>query len=197
MATVLSILSGISFASGLNVYATVLALGLLDRYAVIHLPSPLNVVSSTPVLAVAAVMYVVEFVADKIPYVDSVWDTIHTVIRPVGAAVLAYSAVGDVSPQWQILAALVGGSVALTAHTAKASTRAAANVSPEPFSNWILSFIEDAIAFGLVWISAAYPWLALTVVAVLLAISIYIIVKLSRFVRRHLWPRRVAPSGSG
>jgi hypothetical protein len=189
MAAILSILSGISFASGLNVYATVLALGLLDRFSVVQLPSPLNVVSTTPVLAGAFLMYAVEFVADKIPYVDSVWDTIHTVIRPVAGSVLAYSAVGDVASEWQVLAALAGGSLALTAHTAKASTRAAANVSPEPFSNWILSLVEDAIAFGLVWISATHPFLALSVLAVLVAIAVLIIVKLSRLVRRVFSPR--------
>src|SRR5262245_29944292 len=110
MATVLSILSGISFASGLNAYATVLALGLLDRFGVIHLDAPLSIVGSTPVLAGAALLYAIEFVADKIPYVDSVWDMIHTVVRPVAGGILAYSAVGAVRPEWQILAALAGGS---------------------------------------------------------------------------------------
>jgi hypothetical protein len=184
MADILSILLGISFASGLNVYATVLALGLMDRFGVVQLPMSLDAVSSTPVIAGAAVMYVVEFVADKIPYVDSMWDVIHTVIRPLGGAVLAYSAVGNVGPQWQLLAALAGGSVALTAHAAKSSTRAAANVSPEPFSNWILSFGEDVIAFSLTWLAASYPFVALGVVTILLLIAILIIVKLSSLLRR-------------
>src|SRR5262245_29335506 len=108
MADILSILLGISFASGLNIYATVLALGLLDRFGVVQLPISLDVVSSTPVIAGAALMYAVEFVADKIPYVDSMWDAAHTVIRPLGGAVLAYSAVGSVAPEWQVLAALAG-----------------------------------------------------------------------------------------
>jgi len=179
-------LAGISFASGLNAYATVLALGLLDHFGVVQLPSPLSVVSSTPVLIGAGIMYAVEFVADKVPYVDSVWDAIHTVIRPLAGGVLAYSAVGDVGAEWQILAALVGGSLAMTAHAAKASTRAAANASPEPFSNWVLSLAEDGIAFFLVWISASHPYIALGVVAILVAISITIIVKLSRLARRLL-----------
>jgi hypothetical protein len=119
-----SILLGISFASGLNIYATVLTLGLLGRWDYVDLPGQLTVVSSTPVLAVAAVMFVIEFVADKIPYIDNIWDVIHAVIRPVGAAILAYSAIGNVSPEWQWTAALIGGGVALTSHTAKASTRA-------------------------------------------------------------------------
>lgn len=188
MSSVIGILAGISFASGLNVYATVLALGLLGRWGVVHLPSPLDVVSSVPVLIGAAFMYAVEFVADKVPYVDSVWDAIHTVIRPLAGSVLAYSAVGDVGAEWQILAALAGGSLALTAHAAKASTRAAANASPEPFSNWILSLAEDGIAFFLVWISASYPLIAIGVVVVLLVIAIIVIVKLSRLAR-GLWRR--------
>jgi hypothetical protein len=191
MADLLSILFGISFASGLNVYATVLALGLLDRFAVIQLPMGLDVVGSTPVIAGAAIMYAIEFVADKIPYFDSLWDAVHTVIRPLGGAVLAYSAVGSVSPEWQVLAALAGGSVALTAHAAKSSTRAAANVSPEPFSNWILSVAEDAIAFSLTWLAVSYPFIALGVVAILLLIAVLIIVKLSHLLRR-VFRRRTA-----
>jgi hypothetical protein len=192
MSHVVSILSGISFASGLNIYATVLALGLLGRYDVIQLPSSLAVVSSTPVLIGAAVMYVFEFVADKVTYFDSIWDVVHTVIRPAGAAVLAYSVVGDVKPEWQILAAIVGGSLALTAHTAKASTRAAANVSPEPFSNWILSLTEDGLAFFLVWFSAAYPVAAIVIVSLLVILAVVIVVKLSRLIRRFFWRRRPA-----
>jgi hypothetical protein len=191
MADLISIVLGISFASGLNLYATVLALGLFDRFGVVQLPGQLDVVSSTPVIVGAVFMYAVEFVADKIPYVDSVWDTIHTIIRPIAGALLAYSAVGSVDPQWQMVAALAGGSVALTSHTAKASTRAAANVSPEPFSNWVLSFTEDVIAFFLVWISASHPLVALAVVFLFLALAVAIIVKLSHLVRR-VWSRRAA-----
>jgi hypothetical protein len=188
---ILSILLGISFASGLNVYATVLALGLLDRFGVVQLPMSLDPVSSTPVIAGAAVMYVVEFVADKIPYVDSMWDVMHTVIRPLGGAVLAYSVVGEVNPEWQVLAALAGGSMALTAHAAKSSTRAAANVSPEPFSNWILSLGEDVIAFSLTWLAASHPLIALAIVTLLMIIAVVIIVKLSHLLRR-VFRRRTA-----
>jgi hypothetical protein len=195
MLAALSILSAISFASGLNVYATVLALGLLDRFDALELPPTLSIVSSTPVLIVAAIMYAVEFVADKIPYIDSVWDSVHTIIRPLAGAILAYSTVGDVSPEYQLLAALAGGSLALTAHAAKASTRAAVNVSPEPLSNWLLSLAEDGIAFSLVWVSTAYPLVALGIVVVLVVIAVAVIVAFSRLVRR-VWPRR-AVSGTG
>jgi hypothetical protein len=193
MTTLWSTLLAVSFASGLNIYATILTLGLLDRFQIVQLPGQLDILGSLPVLVGAAIFYVVEFIADKIPYVDSIWDMIHSVIRPVGGAVLAYSAVGSVDPQWQVLAALVGGSVALTSHTAKASTRAAANLSPEPFSNWILSFTEDVIAVGLVSLAVTYPGIALAIVTVLTAFAIVIIVKFSRWIRK-LWRRGHAMS---
>src|SRR5262245_4890419 len=128
----ISTLLGVSFASGLNVYATVLAMGVLHRLGILHLPPTLDVVASVPVLAAAGVLYAVEFVVDKVPFLDSAWDTVHTIIRPAVGAFLAFSMVGHVDPQWQILAALVGGSVAFTSHAAKASTRAVTHVSPEP-----------------------------------------------------------------
>ena len=188
MADLWSVLFAVSFASGLNIYATVLALGLLGRFEVVQLPGQLDVVSSVPVLAGAAVMFAAEFIADKIPYIDNVWDMVHSVIRPAGSAILAYSAVAEVSPEWQVLAVLIGGSVALTSHAAKASTRAAANLSPEPFSNWALSLGEDALAVFLVWLWASYPLVALAIVIVLIALSAVIVIKVSRLIRR-LWRR--------
>jgi Domain of unknown function (DUF4126) len=138
----LGFLLGTSFASGLNLYATVAALGLLHRFHVIELPPSLQVLSHTVVLAVAAGLYLVEFVADKIPYVDSVWDVIHTFIRPPAAAILAYSAVGQLPDGWRLAAALLAGGVALTSHGTKASARLAINASPEPFSNSAASLTE-------------------------------------------------------
>ena len=190
MATLWSTLLAVSFASGLNIYATILTLGLLGRFDIVQLPGQLDIVTSLPVLAGAATLYAIEFIADKVPYIDSIWDMIHTVIRPLGGAVLAYSVVGSVDPEWQVLAALVGGSVALTSHTAKASTRAAANLSPEPFSNWVLSFGEDVLAVGLVSLAVMYPWIALAIALVLITLAVVIIVKFSRLIRR-LWRRPV------
>ncbi len=184
MTNLLSAVLGLSFAAGLNTYATVLALGLLQRFGVLHLPSGLEVLGTMPVIVVAAGLFLVEFVADKIPFVDHVWDGIHTVIRPAAGAFLAYGVVGSQDPQWQVIAALVGGGIALTSHTAKASTRAAANLSPEPFSNWILSLTEDAVAFFLVWLTSAHPLLAIGVVLVLAVAAVWVIRKLSRFARR-------------
>jgi hypothetical protein len=168
----------------LNTYATILALGVLQRFEVLQLPSSLGIVGSTPVMAAAAFMYVVEFIADKVPYIDSVWDLIHTVVRPAAGALLAYGAVGSVDPEWQLVAALAGGSVALTSHTAKASTRAAVNVSPEPFSNWALSLTEDVIAFGLVWLVATHPYIAAGAAIGLAALAAFIVWKLSKFARK-------------
>ena len=184
MPHLLSAVLGISFAAGLNTYATVLALGVLQRLGVVHLPAGLDIVGTNTVIAAAALMYAVEFVADKVPLIDSTWDAIHTIIRPAAGALLAYGVVGHVQPEWQVIAALVGGGVALTSHAAKASTRAAANVSPEPFSNWLLSLIEDGISFGLVWLTAAHPYIAVTLVVVLGTVAAYVLWKFSRFARR-------------
>jgi hypothetical protein len=184
MSSVLSAVLGLSFAAGLNTYATILALGVLQRLGVLDLPTGLEVAASAPVMIAAGIMYHVEFEADKVPYVDSIWDAIHTVVRPAAGALLAYAAVGDVRPEWQMIAALAGGSVALTSHTAKASTRAAVNVSPEPFSNWTLSVIEDVVAFALVWLIGTHPYIATGVVIVLGAMAVFIVWKFSKFARR-------------
>jgi len=184
MTNLLSAVLGVSFAAGLNTYATILALGMMHRLGIVHLPSGLDVVGTLPVIVAAAVLYAVEFVADKIPIVDTVWDGIHTVIRPVAGALLAYGVVGSVDPQWQLVAALVGGGVALTSHTAKASTRAAVNVSPEPFSNWFLSLLEDAVSFVVVWLTVSHPLIGVAVVLTLTAVAAFLVWKLSRFARR-------------
>src|SRR5262249_24671007 len=135
----LSTLFGVSFASGLNVYATVLAMGVLHLFGILHLPQRLDGIATLPVMGVAALLYAVEFVADKVPYLDSVWDSLHTFIRPAAGAFLAFSMVGHVDPKWQVLAALLGGSVGLTAHAAKALNRACRNISPGPFRQLVLS----------------------------------------------------------
>src|SRR3954465_7086247 len=128
---------GTSFASGLNVYATVAAAGLFQRFGIIQLPDSLQVLANPFVLGIALTLFVIEFVADKIPYVDSVWDAVHTFIRPPAAALISYSAfAGGVPEEWRGAAALLAGGGALPSHSAKATARAAANVSPEPLSNW-------------------------------------------------------------
>jgi uncharacterized protein DUF4126 len=174
---------GTSFASGLNLYATVAAAGLFQRFGIIQLPDSLQVLASPFVLGIAIVLFVIEFVADKIPYVDSAWDAVHTFIRPPAAALISYSAFGQVPEEWKITAALLAGGVALTSHGAKATTRAAANTSPEPISNWTLSTLEDGLAVVLAWMAAAHPILTAAVVVVLVILAVLLIWKLVGYVR--------------
>ncbi|HET8925630.1 MAG TPA: DUF4126 domain-containing protein [Candidatus Acidoferrum sp.] len=175
---------GAGFSSGLNVYATVATLGILQRFGILHLPSSLQILSHTWVLGIAIALYLIEFFADKIPYFDIVWDAVHTFIRPPAAALLAYAAAGAAPPEWRWGAALVAGGVALTSHGTKASARAAVNASPEPFSNWILSFGEDLLAVWLTWMATAHPLATTIVVAALVTISAFLLYHLFRFARK-------------
>ncbi len=177
---------GTSFASGLNVYATVAAAGFFQRMGWVDLPASLDILSHPLVMCIAVTMFVVEFIADKIPLVDSAWDAVHTFIRPPAAALLAYSSFGTVDEAWKLGAALIAGSVALTSHGAKASARAAANTSPEPVSNWLLSFGEDAVAISLSWLAATHPVLTGAIVIVLVLIATFVIWKLFGFFRRAI-----------
>ena len=177
---------GAGFSSGLNLYATIATLGLLQRFGVIHLPASLEILSHPWVLGIAAALYVIEFFADKIPYVDTVWHAIHTLIRPPAAALLAYASAGAAPAEWRWGAALLAGGVALTSHGTKASARAAANLSPEPFSNWTLSLGEDILAVWLAWMAAAHPTATIVVVTLLIALAAFLLFHLFRFLRRAL-----------
>ncbi|HJP57884.1 MAG TPA: DUF4126 domain-containing protein [Gemmatimonadales bacterium] len=188
---------GTSFASGLNLYATVAAAGLFQRFGVVQLPPSLQVLASPVLIGIALTMFVIEFVADKIPFVDSAWDAIHTFIRPPAAALIAYSSFGSVPDAWKIGAALLAGSVALTSHGAKASMRAAANTSPEPFSNWFLSTAEDVGAVGLSWLAATHPLLTAGIVIVLVVLATFVIWKLAGFLRRVVRRLRGMPPDAG
>ena len=157
---------GFSFAAGINLYATVAILGLASRYNWVTLPAQYQAFDNDFIIATALGLYVVEFVADKIPWFDSVWDTIHTAIRPLGGAVIAVTTLGDASPTTEALIGLLGGTLAAGTHFTKAGTRAVANTSPEPFSNWILSLGEDAFVIGLGVIALKYPVVAAGVVIV-------------------------------
>jgi hypothetical protein len=173
-----------AFASGLNLYATIAVLGLSSRYELVALPEQFRAFDHPLVIGAALVLYLVEFVADKIPWLDTLWDTVHTVVRPIGGATVAVAALGSPSPGMDALAALLGGGVALTTHLTKAGTRAAVNTSPEPFSNWILSIGEDVLAIGMAYVAMAYPLFALTVALVLLAACALFATLVVRAVRR-------------
>ncbi len=177
-----------ALASGLNVYASVALLGLLQRYGVVALPPPLDALAHSWVIAVALTLYAIEFVADKIPYVDNVWDAIHTFIRiPIGA-LLAAGMFHQFAPHWQLILALVGGFLSFQAHGTKASLRLAVNASPEPFSNWLLSLSEDAAVVLLLWFAARHPYLALGVVAAL-AVSSFLLLRVIFRTLARLWRR--------
>src|SRR6266852_6229377 len=180
----LSLALGAGFSSGLNLYATVATLGLLQRYGVIHLPASLEILAHPWVLGIAAALYLLEFFADKVPYVDTVWDAVHTFIRPPAAALLAFAAAGEAPPEWRWGTALIAGGIALTAHGTKASARAAVNASPEPLSNWALSFGEDVLAVWLTWMATAHPVATTIIVAGLVVLSAFLLYHLFRFARR-------------
>lgn len=182
----LSLALGAGFSSGLNLYATVATLGLLQRFGVIHLPPGLQVLSHPVILWIALALYVVEFLADKIPYVDTAWDAIHSLIRPPAAALLAYAAAASAPAEWRWAAALLAGGVALTSHGTKASARAAVNTLPEPFSNWTLSFGEDLLAVWLTWMATVHPAATVAIVTLLIVFAAYLLFHLFRFLRRSL-----------
>ena len=184
---------GFSFAAGINLYATVAILGLASRFHWVALPPQFHVFDNDIVIGAAIVLYVVEFIADKIPWVDSIWDAAHTIIRPVGGALIAVATLGDASPTVEGLAALMGGTLAAGTHFTKAGTRAVANASPEPFSNWILSVAEDLFVVGLGLLALKYPAAAAIVVAVCVALMIAFAAWIVRAVRTR-WRRSTAPS---
>src|SRR5258708_11805540 len=179
----LSLALGAGFSSGLNLYATVATLGLLQRFGVIHLPAALDILAHPWFLGIAAALYLLEFSADKVPYVDTLWDAVHTFIRPLAAALLAYGAAGAAAPEWRWGAALLTGGIALTSHGTKASARAAVSTSPEPFSNWVLSFGEDLLAVWLTWMATAHPVATTIIVGALVAFSAFVLFHLFRFLR--------------
>lgn len=180
---------GFSLAAGVNLYATVALVGLAARYGWVALPEQFQVFNNPWVIGAAAVLYAVEFFADKIPWVDTMWDAVHTFVRPVGGALIAVAALGEASPTVEGLVALLGGAVAAGSHATKASTRVAANASPEPFSNWALSLIEDVFVVALGLITLKYPLLALGVSAVILLVMIFAARWIWRWLRRPAFAR--------
>jgi hypothetical protein len=177
-----ALLAAIGFAAGLNLYATVAVLGLLARFGHLPLPPGLQLLESWAVIGASAVLFGIEFFADKIPAFDLVWNALHTFIRVPVAGLLAYQATSQLSPEKQLLATLLGALVALAAHGGKTAARAAVTPSPEPFSNMTLSLGEDVLAIGLTWLATRHPYAAGT----LALIFVVIIVVLIRWVIRAL-----------
>jgi hypothetical protein len=185
---------GFSFAAGVNLYATVAILGLAARYGWVDLPPQYQVFNNGFVIGTAIVLYLVEFFADKIPYFDSLWDLMHTAIRPLGGALIAVATLGDASPGVEGFVALLGGTVAAGSHLTKTSTRAVANTSPEPVSNWTLSVAEDVFVVGLGYLALEHPIAALVVAGVLLVLIVVFAAVIIRTVKRWFGRRRVAPA---
>lgn len=181
--TVIALTLGVGWASGINLYAAILVLGVMDTMGAIALPAELKILASPIVIFAAGFMYLVEFVTDKIPGVDSGWDTLHTFIRIPAGAILASQAVGDVSPALSLAAGLVGGSLAATSHFTKAGTRLMINASPEPFSNWTASLAEDVAVIAGLWFALQHPAVFLVLLAVFVALVIWLAPKLFRALR--------------
>lgn len=177
---------GLGFAAGLRLYATILGLGLAIRFHLLQLPAAmqeLEVLAHPVVLIGAALAYAIEFISDKIPWVDSIWDAVHTVIRPVGAAVLASTAFAQLDPLTKWMLVLLCGGVALSTHTTKAATRLAVNQSPEPVSNWGLSLLGDVTVPAVLWLTATHPLLVLGFVLVFLIAFFWVLSRLIRWIR--------------
>ena len=176
---------GFSLAAGVNLYATVAILGLASRYQWVQLPDQFKAFDHPWIIGIAGALYVVEFVADKVPWVDTLWDSVHTVIRPVGGALIAVASMGEHTPLVTGLIALLGGTVAAGSHATKAGTRVAANTSPEPFSNWFLSLGEDAFVIGLSFIALKFPLVALGVSVAILILIVWTARSIWKWVRRR------------
>lgn len=170
-----ALLTAIGFAAGLNLYATVAALGLLARFGHLPLPPGLALLQSWPIIGGSTALFAVEFFADKVPAFDLIWNALHTFIRIPVAALLAYRATSQLSPGHQLLAALLGAAVAFIAHGGKTAARAAVTTSPEPLSNISLSLGEDVVAVGLTWMAARHPYIAGSIAAIFILIVILLI----------------------
>jgi hypothetical protein len=199
---------GLSLASGLSLYGAVFLTGLAVQMGWVHLApgwEPLAVLADPLVLVAAGFLFAIEFLADKVPWVDSAWDVLHTVIRPVGGAFLALRVLGDLDPAAEVVAALLLGGAALTAHGAKASLRLLVNASPEPFSNILLSFTENALVLGAVWLALTHPLLTLGLGLATLGLALALVTWLgrravralrSRWASRSISPTSAAPTST-
>ena len=184
MPSLMALAAGLGWASGLRLYALIFTLGALDRFAGVTLPGDLSVLSNLWVMGISGLLLLTEFFADKIPWLDSVWDSIHTFIRIPAGAMLAGAVMGDQGSAMQIATGLLGGTLAAGTHFAKSGTRAAINTSPEPFTNVAASTAEDVMFAGGMWAMLNYPLFFLGGLAVFIVLAIVLMLLLWRFVRR-------------
>jgi len=175
---------GVAWASGINLYAAILTLGILGATGNIILPPDLIILTDPLIIGAAGLMFVIEFIADKMPGVDTGWDSIHTFIRIPAGALLAAGAVGDVTPALSVAAALVGGGLAAATHATKAGSRVMINTSPEPVSNWTASIVEDFAVIGGLWTAVHYPWLFLLLLLVFILLMIWLLPKIWRGIKK-------------
>lgn len=180
----LSLALGSAWTSGINLYATVTVLGLLQKFGATKLPGGLDVLDNWWIIGVAGGLYAIEFFADKIPYVDSVWDVVHTFIRVPAGVIVAYAATNQLDASIYIPAALIGGGLAFGSHGTKAALRIGANLSPEPVSNWALSLVEDVVAFAGVFLAVFAPMVIATILVIFVIFFLWFFPKVFRAVRR-------------
>jgi len=184
ISTTLALTMGLAWASGINLYATLFTLGYLATTGNIDLPPDLQIVANPVVMGAAGLMFCVEFFADKIPGVDTGWDTLHTFIRIPAGAMLAAGAVGDINPAIEIASAILGGSLAAGSHATKAGSRVLINTSPEPFTNWTASIGEDIAVIGGVWACINHPFLFLIALALFIILMIWLLPKIWKGIKK-------------
>jgi len=193
----LSLALGSAWTSGINLYATVSVLGILQKFGATKLPGGLDVLDNWWIIGVAGTLYLIEFFADKIPYVDSVWDVVHTFIRVPAGAIVAYAATNDMDSSVGVIATLLGGGLAFSSHGTKAAVRMGANLSPEPVSNWVLSIVEDVIAFAGTILAVFAPVLIAVVLLVFAIFFLWFAPKVFRAVRKLFNGIRALFAGEG
>ncbi len=184
ISTTLALTMGLAWASGINLYATLFTLGYLANTGNIELPPDLHIVANPMVMGAAGLMYCVEFFADKIPGIDTGWDSIHTFVRIPAGAMLAASSIGDINPAVEVAAAILGGGLAATTHATKAGTRVLINTSPEPFTNWTASVGEDIAVIGGVWACLNHPFLFLIALVAFICLMIWLLPKIWQGIKK-------------
>jgi hypothetical protein len=196
---IIALTMGAAWAAGINLYAAIATLGILGATGNMTLPPDLQILANPLVIGAACLMFAVEFVADKMPGVDTGWDTIHTFIRIPAGALLAAGAVGDINPAVSLAAALLGGTLAAGTHGAKAGSRLLINASPEPFTNWTASIVEDIMVIGGIWTAVNHPWFFIVLLVLFILLLIWLLPKLWRDIKmlaakiKHLFTPRQAP----